>query len=173
MSFNPDEPVGEAGEADEAHHPTEEAVVASLREENSSLKTQIEELTRRLAEYEIMDVDDDREADTGRAAAGNRRHSPVAQRGNNRNSGSSYRGRRSIPFSHRNEKQHQGRVAYLLKLLEKRSEQAWNLDLINDLQEYCASDCDFFKQALQAYGAVDAADIDLDTFITMLQSHSE
>ena len=79
------------------------------------------------------------------------------------------RGRRSIPFSHRNEKQHQGRIAYLLKLLEKRTTQVWNIDLITDLQEYCASNSDFFNQALQAYGAAD--DIDIDTFIAMLQSH--
>jgi hypothetical protein len=86
------------------------------------------------------------------------------------------RGRKSIPFDYRSEKQHQGRIVYLLKLLEKGSEQVWNQELIADLQAYCISNSDFFRQALEAYGvgqseAAGSEDIDIDTFIAMLQSH--
>ena len=158
-----------------AENSNHQAVINDLREENNSLRSQIEELTRRLAQYEI-----------GSEAGGPSRTSgdyhQESRRNNNRNdfgiagaataataaTGASGRGRRSIPFLHRNEKQHQGRIAYLLKLLEKRTVQVWNVDLISDLQEYCVSNSEFFKQALQAYGS---NDIDLDTFIAMLQSH--
>ncbi len=161
MSFNPDD----AGEAQHLGNDDQEAIINNLKEENSNLKSQIDDLTRRLARYEIHQNSSDEgneadEADEGGEADQN--DSQAARRTNNR-------GRKSIPFHRRNPKQHQGRIAYLLKLLEKRSAHRWNQDLIADLQSYCVSDESFLKQALQTYLGDDT--IDLDTFIAILQSH--
>lgn len=171
MSFNPDE----SDPRSDAENLTELEIIESLRQENSSLKLQIEELSRRLAGYEIEGGSAGPAlAGDGRAPAASR--SSSSMRANNRSTSSGAagsRGRKSIPFEERSDKQHQGRMAYLLKLLEKQSEQTWNQDLIADLQEYCVSDAEFFREALLSYCVnVDQHnDFDIDTFIAMLQSH--
>jgi hypothetical protein len=198
MSFNPDD----AGKDDN------DAIINNLREENTCLKVQIDELSRRLARYEISSATSASASNASNASGAvsattvastastsasggtvesrvlsqvsgirTRSYNTVAaivadsvRRENNR------RGRKSIPFDYRSEKQHQGRIVYLLKLLEQGSGQVWNQDLIADLQAYCISNSDFFRQALEAYGirqsaAAGSEDIDVDTFIAMLQSH--
>ena len=160
MSFNPDEH-NQCG----AENSSQDIVISNLQEENTSLKSQIEELSRRLSQYEIS------AGQAAAAAGGGGYNHPTNIFRRYVSDGSNYRGRKSIPFSSRNEKQHQGRIAYLLKLLQKGSTQLWNQDLIVDLQEYCSSDADFFKQALQMYGLGGNDEINMDTFIAMLQSH--
>jgi hypothetical protein len=155
MSMNPDVP--SSANSPDAENSTHEIIINNLQEENENLRIQIEDLTRRLTEYEVGAGS----RDEGQGAATRAR---VGMSSRN-----SSRGRRSIPFAQRNEKQHQGRMAYLFKLLEKRSEQKWNQDLIADIQEYCVSYSDFLEQALRVYGCDEA--VDIDTFLAMLQSH--
>jgi hypothetical protein len=144
MSFNPDD--NDSVESDRA--------MAVLREENNNLKKQIEELTQKLAQYEIQE--------------GTR---TTATNGPATNSV----GRRSIPFHQRNVKQHQGRMKYLLTKLETK--QQWNQDTIIDLREYCVNSNiqgagqDFLRSAIVAYGGESSLAVitDIDLFIAMLQ----
>jgi len=144
MSFNPDDVESSAAEIDR------------LREENTGLRAQVEELTQRLAEQGLI----------------NREDSQSAQSNVGEGAAASYslpKGRRCIPYHRRSENQHQGRMAYLLKKLEDGSEARWNQDLIADLQTYCVENASFYEQVKQAYGAEDIDNI--DTLIAMLQSH--
>jgi hypothetical protein len=151
MSFNPDDK--ETLES--------EQLIQQLREENSELSRQVAELTTRLSRYEIQD---------GAATTNNARTSSPTT---NDRAGV---GRKSIPFNRRNARQHQGRMAYLLKKLETK--QSWTLDAIADLQAYCtAADIAgagriFYDAAVLAYAGENGHTIvpDLDTFIAMIQS---
>jgi hypothetical protein len=146
MSFNPDD--NDSVESDRA--------MAVLQEENNNLKKQIEEFTRKLAQYEIQE-----------GARTSTINGPATNSV----------GRRSIPFHQRNIKQYQGRMKYLLTKLE--TNQQWNQDTIADLQEYCTNfniqgaGQDFLRTAIVAYGGESSlaviTDIDIDLFISMLQ----
>lgn len=158
MSFNPD---------DEETLESEQ-LIQQLREENSELARQVAELTTRLSRYEVQDG----AATNSTTPTNNTRISYPTT--NVR--GSAGVGRKSIPFSSRNPRQHQGRMAYLLKKLEAK--QSWTLDTIADLQAYCtAADVAgaghaFYHAAVLAYAGENGHTIvpDLDTLIAMIQS---
>jgi len=145
MSFNPDDEESSVQK------------IERLRQENESLKTQVEDLTKKLAEYELGNVQPAQAAQAAHAAQ-------AAQGGFSRQN--SNRGRKSIPFERRNEQQHEGRMAYLLKKLGDGSNSAWNQDLIADLHAYCSRNQDFYRDVQEIIGA---PNINLDTLIAMLQ----
>jgi hypothetical protein len=157
MSFNPDDEETQS----------RERTIQQLREENSDLSRQIAELSARLSRYELH-----------QGAASNAINSSEPTRGpmqNIRGSKNSV-GRKSIAFDHRNLRQHQGRMAYLLKKLETK--QTWTLDAIADLQAYCVSTNiasagpEFYNSAVKAYAGEDGHTfiVDLDALIAMIQS---
>jgi hypothetical protein len=151
MSFNPDDV---------------DAENEKLKQENEKLKKQIDELSAKLAQHEIAA----RNAGAAGAAIGHDEYFGT------RNSGNGGVGRRSIPFSRRNPKQHQGRMAYLLKKLEEK--QNWTQDAIADLQSYfvarnvLGAGDDFFRAAVIAYAGENGREIitDIDLFLAMLQN---
>jgi hypothetical protein len=159
MSLNPD---------DEADN-DQEKIIQSLRDENNDLKKQIDDLTRRVALYE-MNLSP---AATGPVSSdpGNANRAAATAPATVAASEGTHVGRKSVPFSRRNSKQHQGRMTYLLKKLEMGTSQTWTQDAIADLHTYCTSDEEFFKKAVVAYEGADSI-ADMDVFIAMLQSHN-
>lgn len=153
MSFNPDDTTSE----------DKDATISSLREENEDLKRQMDELLSRLSLYEDNNGAAIGTASRSRVALG----LPSSVRGN--------AGRKSIPFATRTPKQHQGRMAYLLKKLEMQD--TWSQDAIADLQEYCISQdiigagSEFFRTAIVAFAGESAIETitDIDTFLAMIQ----
>lgn len=157
MSFNPDDI---------------DAENEKLKDENEKLKKQIDDLSAKLAQHELAA----RNAGTaGAAGGGGGRDEDFENRGG-RNSGTGGVGRRSIPFSRRNPKQHQGRMAYLLKKLEEK--QSWTQDAIADLQSYfvarnvLGAGDEFFRASVIAYAGENGHEIitDIDLFLAMLQN---
>ncbi len=154
MSFNPDDV---------------DAENEKLKQENEKLKKQIDDLSAKLAQHEIAA----RNASAAGAAGG--RDEDFENRGS-RNSGTGGVGRRSIPFSRRNPKQHQGRMAYLLKKLEEK--QGWTQDAIADLHSYfvarnvLGAGDEFYRAAVIAYAGENGPEIitDIDLFLAMLQN---
>ena len=180
MSFNPDDP----------STPDMDTTIRCLREENDELKKQVEELSTRLSRYEL-NTTVTRQGPQGPVASRTQRtqgpqQSPVATNLPNRGTGffaaasttsRSSVGRKSIPFDRRNAKQHQGRMAYLLKKLEGNTT-VWTQDSIADLQAYFVSSdiagagSEFFQLAVVALSGENGAETitDIDTFLAILQS---
>ena len=85
-------------------------------------------------------------------------------------------GRKSIPFSQRNPKQHQGRMAYLLKKLETKQE--LTQDVIADMHSYfvarniLGAGDEFFRAAVVAYAGPGCDEVitDIDLFLGMIQN---
>jgi hypothetical protein len=156
MSFNPDDEGVEDSER----------IIRQLREENSDLNRQISELSARLSRYELQQDG---------AATNARAEGPRIPAGHTTASRNTV-GRRSIAFEHRNARQHQGRMAYLLKKLETK--QSWTLDAVADLQAYCVSTTidgagnTFYNSAIKAYAGEDGHSFieDLDALIAMIQT---
>jgi hypothetical protein len=157
MSFNPDDV---------------DAENEKLKQENEKLKKQIDELSAKLAQHEIA-ARNAGSAGLAWAAGAAIGHDEYF---GTRNSGNGGVGRRSIPFSRRNPKQHQGRMAYLLKKLEEK--QSWTQDAIADLQSYfvarnvLGAGDEFFRAAVIAYAGENGREIitDIDLFLAMLQN---
>lgn len=153
MSLNPD---------DQAVDADKDSTITHLREENEDLRRQIEELSTRLSLYEPEQGPSTRrnhEGGSSSAAA---------------SSGGGNVGRKSIPFPNRSAKQHQGRMAYLLKKLEMQH--TWTQDSIADLQAYFVSTDipgagnEFFRLAVVAFAGENGLQTitDIDTFLAML-----
>lgn len=153
MSFNPDDT-----DSLREENQKKDDTIKTLRDQNEDLKRQISELTERLSSFQREDEEDDRDA-AGMAAGG-------ASRGI---------GRRSIPFSRRTAKQHQGRMAYLLKKLEQKN--TWTQDAIADLYTYFVAQNiegagdEFFRACIFAFAGENAQETitDIDLFLAMLQ----
>ena len=161
MSLNPDDnEIQESGR-----------IISQLREENNALTQQIAELSTRLARYEMGPATNASDTRSALPALSAHPIHPTNDRG-----GISA-GRKSIPFDRRDTRQHQGRMAYLLKKLEAKHS-SWNLDAVADLQAYCvATDiagagAEFYRNAVIAYAGESGDSIitDLDTLIAMIQS---
>jgi cell division septum initiation protein DivIVA len=164
MSFNPDDV---------------DAENEKLREENEKLKKKVEELSAKVAEYELVSrfsrsalhSGAQAAAQAGAASGGSfgEEDDFVARGGNGV-------GRKSIPFSRRTLKQHQGRMAYLLKKLENK--QTWTQDTIADLHSYfvatniMGAGKEFFRAAVVAFAGENADEVitDIDMFLAMLQN---
>jgi hypothetical protein len=150
MSFNPDDV---------------DAENEKLKAENESLKKKVEELSAKMAEYELI-------TRFSRSSL----HSGWADDDNGPRAASGSVGRKSIPFSARTPKQHQGRMAYLLKKLETK--QSWTQDTLADLQGYFVATNilgageEFFRAAVVAYAGDNADEVitDIDTFFAMIQN---
>ena len=171
---------------DDTSNNDKDTIIRCLREENDELKRQIEQLSARLS---LCEIETQQHASSGpsgpsgpygSSAAASRQARQDTRYPSNASTASAAAsggvGRKSIPFFRRNAKQHQGRIAYLLKKLEK-SKSSWSQDAIADLQEYfISSDIpgaghNFFKLAVVAFAGENAIETitDIDTFIAMLQ----
>jgi hypothetical protein len=176
MSFNPDD------------------VDERLRQENEELKKKVQELTAKVAEYEMI-LQFSRSSilgpDQGDAAAGGASEAATNAREGAREAATNVVGgaatntttttslgvgRKSIPFSRRNPKQHQGRMAYLLKKLETKQE--LTQDVIADMHSYfvarniMGAGDEFFRAAVVAYAGPGCDEVitDIDTFLGMIQN---
>lgn len=172
---------------DDISNADKDTIIQDLREENDDLKRKIEELTTRLSLYEIDSGSPGHlgpsrpSASSGPSGAHRAFSQPASARWGQTaaTGGGSNAGRKSIPFSQRTAKQHQGRMAYLLKKLENSNTANifWSQDGISDLREYFVSSDipgagnKFFRSAVVAFAGEDGAEsiTDIDTFIAMLQ----
>ena len=141
MSFNPDDENEGGGE------------LQMLKEENDELRRRVQELSSRLARYELEDEQPPLMEPRQAAATG----------------------RKTISFANRSAKQHQGRMNYLVKKLEKGTREIWSQEAIADIISYCSesnvpgSGPEFRMRAAAAYGLEDLQN--LDDFAAILQAH--
>lgn len=157
-----------------ARNNTESIDVVKL--ENIELKKQIEMLMQRVSLLELKMSEVAGSPDTVSPCPSIA--SPPAVR--NQPAARSSSGRRSIPYDHRNAKQHQNRMEYLLRKIKQSSNENWPYDTIVDVQLYCAgSDIpgtgqEYFKRAvLECAGEEGLETIkDIDTLLAILQSHN-
>ncbi len=124
-----------------------------LKEENDELRRKIQELSCRLSRYELEEE-----------------HVPLIEPPR-----AAATGRRTISFVNRSAKQHQGRMNYLVKKLEKGTHEIWSQEAIADIISYCTvsnvpgSGPEFLARAAAAYGVEDLPN--MDDFVAILQAH--
>lgn len=124
-----------------------------LKEENQELRRKVNELSTRLSRYELED-EQPLVLEPSPAAA---------------------TGRRTISFANRSAKQHQGRMNYLVKKLDKGTREIWSQEAIADIISYSSessipgSGPEFRMRAAAAYGLENLPN--LDDFAAMLQAH--